>query len=86
MEIDDVSVALLELKYCERCGGLWLREKGCEEVLCEACSARKAEFPAAGSIRFALRTTINVEGEGREVFVIAGQEGTHDGNRDRTIG
>lgn len=27
----------LELKYCERCGGLWLRPKESELVLCPAC-------------------------------------------------
>ncbi|HZP63744.1 MAG TPA: hypothetical protein VFB28_10050 [Terriglobales bacterium] len=75
MEIDDLSVTLLELKYCERCGGLWLREKGCEESLCQACSTRKAEFADVGRMCFALRTTINVDGEGREVFVMCGAGG-----------
>lgn len=28
----------LELKYCERCGGLWLRPKNSELVLCSRCS------------------------------------------------
>lgn len=28
----------LELKYCERCGGLWLRPKGSELVFCAACA------------------------------------------------
>lgn len=32
-----VSLVLhLELKYCERCGALCLREKG-EDALCQAC-------------------------------------------------
>jgi len=77
MGIDDVSVTLLELKYCERCGGLWLRQTGCDEVLCEGCSARKAEFPGAASqsLRFALRTTIHVDGESREVLVMCGAGG-----------
>ena len=27
----------LELKYCERCGGLWLRLKGSDLVFCAGC-------------------------------------------------
>jgi len=36
----------LELKYCERCGGLWLRERGCGEVYCVHCQPEVAELPA----------------------------------------
>ena len=32
----------LELKYCERCGALWVRAAGSEVVFCGACS--KAGF------------------------------------------
>ena len=28
----------LELKYCERCGGLWLRPCGAAVVYCRACT------------------------------------------------
>lgn len=35
----------LELKYCERCGGLWLRRKGNELVFCYACAPKMAELP-----------------------------------------
>lgn len=38
MQIDDMAVVLLDLKYCERCGGLWLRERGSGDVLCRPCS------------------------------------------------
>lgn len=27
----------VELKYCERCGGLWLRDRGKAEVYCTTC-------------------------------------------------
>jgi hypothetical protein len=33
----------LELKYCERCGGLWLRPRGAEEVYCAECAPKMAE-------------------------------------------
>jgi len=35
----------LELKYCERCGGLWLRPVGGEQVYCVICARQMAELP-----------------------------------------
>jgi hypothetical protein len=32
----------LELKYCERCGGLWLRPRGSEVVVCRRCARSTA--------------------------------------------
>jgi hypothetical protein len=36
----------VELKYCERCGGLWLRPKGSRRVYCASCWPAMAELPA----------------------------------------
>jgi len=47
MEIHEDALVPVELKYCERCGGLWLRSKGEEEVYCPACVPKMAEFPLA---------------------------------------
>ena len=35
----------MELKYCEHCGGLWVRECG-SGVYCKKCQATVAELPA----------------------------------------
>jgi len=78
MEIDDLNIILLELKYCERCGGLWLRPRGSEGVLCTTCAARAKELPGAlgeQPLRLALRTTIRIDGESREVLVMCGEGG-----------
>jgi hypothetical protein len=32
-----VHEILIELKYCERCGGLWLRPQGADAVYCADC-------------------------------------------------
>ncbi len=32
-----VHEMLIELKYCERCGGLWLRPQGADAVYCAGC-------------------------------------------------
>jgi hypothetical protein len=36
-----------ELKYCERCGGLWLRPVGGGQVYCVACGREMAKMPPA---------------------------------------
>lgn len=35
----------VELKYCERCGGLWLRPLGTDGVYCASCRVRLAAMP-----------------------------------------
>lgn len=37
----------MELKYCERCGGLWLRPRDSEAVYCARCAEAMAELPPA---------------------------------------
>ncbi len=39
-----VERANLELKYCECCGGLWLRPVGGVETSCGACVRRWTDF------------------------------------------
>jgi len=39
---------VLELKYCERCGGLWLRCPGDEESYCENCRAAMVAWTQLG--------------------------------------
>jgi hypothetical protein len=34
----------VELKYCEHCGGLWVRERGAG-VYCNNCQAKVADLP-----------------------------------------
>ena len=36
----------MELKYCELCGGLWLRVRGGGEVYCRNCQPMIDELPA----------------------------------------
>ncbi len=33
----------IELKYCELCGGLWLRHEGSEQVYCITCAPAMAK-------------------------------------------
>ena len=43
---NDPELIHLELKYCERCGGLWLRLYGTDEVYCAVCRAETTNLPA----------------------------------------
>jgi Zn-finger nucleic acid-binding protein len=36
-----------ELKYCERCGGLWLRPVGGGQIYCAGCGYEMAQLPPA---------------------------------------
>jgi Zn-finger nucleic acid-binding protein len=38
----------VELKYCERCGGLWLRRVGGREIYCPPCIPKMAQLPFRG--------------------------------------
>ena len=40
----------VELKYCEHCGGLWIREGGAG-VYCERCQPKIADLPIPKSQR-----------------------------------
>ena len=35
----------VELKYCEHCGGLWVRERGAGVVYCDQCQPKVAGLP-----------------------------------------
>jgi Zn-finger nucleic acid-binding protein len=39
------EVVRVELKYCERCGGLWLRECATGAVYCEKCQGSISDLP-----------------------------------------
>jgi hypothetical protein len=45
---NDSSSALeliFELKYCERCGGLWLRPVAGGQIYCRACACALGDLP-----------------------------------------
>jgi Zn-finger nucleic acid-binding protein len=50
----------LELKYCERCGGLWLRPVGGGQIYCGICARAMAELPPPSTeVRRPRRTVKN---------------------------
>jgi hypothetical protein len=45
MEIDEMEIIPMELKYCERCGSLWMRPCGDANPYCPACAPWMADLP-----------------------------------------
>jgi len=62
---DEYKSVRKELKYCEHCGGLWLRECGAGVVYCENCQSRVADLPIPkkkpGRIKMPVRSHTLVE-------------------------
>jgi hypothetical protein len=46
MKIDDPEMIQLELKYCERCGALWLRLRGVQAIYCAPCDLEMLDLPS----------------------------------------
>ena len=44
MKGEDPEVIQLELKYCERCGALWLRLRGTQEIYCAPCDLEMLDW------------------------------------------
>jgi hypothetical protein len=63
----------MELKYCERCGGLWLRRRGSGRAFCSTCEPKMEGLPEGGrktgpSSRLA--KVFDLEGSVRELVEI----------------
>ena len=42
----------MELKYCERCGNIWLRRAGSERTQCAPCAKAEASLRLDGPVSF----------------------------------
>jgi len=60
----------VELKYCEHCGGLWVRERGAGVVYCDNCQAKVSDLPIPkkkpGKVMLPVRSHTAVEDFGLE--------------------
>jgi hypothetical protein len=80
MEIEDLEITRLELKYCERCGKLWLRQRGTGRVYCEGCTSEIPYFPLCGRRLSRPRMPVNARAEiesqdGEVRFMVSGGGG-----------
>ncbi len=75
--VEDVLVPV-ELKYCERCGGLWLRPKEDSGIYCPECVPKMAEMPLARRKRVlvvAVNSIDEMEGCLAELAAVCGEGG-----------
>jgi len=79
MEIGDPEIVQLELKYCERCGGLWLRLRGAPDVYCTACAEEMLELSTlpkkTSKPRLPVNHKVEIKAQRAEVSVICGTGG-----------
>lgn len=66
MKEDEIEIIELELKYCERCGGLWVRARGDREVYCRTCVPEIAELAKPTKRRISPRLPACDLGKGRK--------------------
>lgn len=74
MEVEQ-GIVELELKYCERCGGLWLRVRGKDDVYCTACAAQIAELSESMPKYGRRKSVRREEGVSRRLKVASRQGG-----------
>jgi Zn-finger nucleic acid-binding protein len=75
--LEDVLVPM-ELKYCERCGGLWFRAKDADEVYCPGCVPQMADMPKPKRKRVvvvAVNSVDEIEGCLAELAAVCGEGG-----------
>jgi hypothetical protein len=79
MKPDGMETVELELKYCERCGSLWLRLKGAQEVYCTRCLAKIAQmggwWKSKGKPRLPVRTPVKNEDRCPELVAVIAEAG-----------
>jgi hypothetical protein len=79
MQNEDPEIIQLELKYCERCGALWLRLRGTQEIYCAPCDLEVFDLPsprrAPSKPRLPGNHKIEVRAQSGELTTICGQGG-----------
>ena len=78
MDTEGLEIIRLELKYCERCGGLWMRTWGTEDVYCPACAAEILDLPAARRRRkphLIVSDRVEIKSQCEELSAICGEWG-----------
>ena len=78
METEGLEIIRLELKYCERCGGLWLRTHGTGDLYCPACAGEMLELPAARGRRrprLPVNHRIEIKSQCDDLFTVCGEGG-----------
>ncbi len=81
MKIEDPEVIQLELKYCERCGALWLRLRGAQDIYCAPCDLEMLDLPSPRSVHqpsasCPVTTRVEIKAQPGGLSAFCGEEGT----------
>ena len=75
MELQDVDAIQMKLKYCERCGALWLRLTGSDLIFCSPCSVVLAGLARNPRFREPRVSSSRVDGMERKINTAFWSEG-----------
>ena len=78
MEMEGLEIIHLELKYCERCGGLWMRTRGTGEVYCPSCASEMSDLPVGRPKRrphLLVNDSVEVKSQCEELSLQCGEGG-----------
>ncbi len=78
MEIEGLEIVRLELKYCERCGGLWMRTWGTEDVYCPACAVEMSGLPFGRKgrrLQLPVNDRVDLKSQSEDWSVVCGEGG-----------
>ena len=78
METEGLEIIRLELKYCERCGGLWMRTRGTGEVFCPSCALEMSDAPIGRRRRrphLLVSDSVELKGQCEELWAVCGEGG-----------
>jgi hypothetical protein len=78
MEMKGLEIVRLELKYCERCGGLWMRTSGTQDAYCPPCTLQMSDLPAVRRKKrphLPASDRVAIKGQREEWSVVCGEGG-----------
>ena len=77
MDTEGLEIIRLELKYCERCGGLWMRARGSGDVYCPSCAVEILDLPTRRrrKPRLLLNDRVEIKSQCEEWSAVCGEGG-----------
>ena len=78
MDFEGLEIVRLELKYCERCGGLWMRTWGTDDVYCPSCAGEMLDLPVGRKRRRAflpVNDRIEIKSQCEDWSTVCGERG-----------
>ena len=78
MEVEGLEIVRLELKYCERCGGLWMRVWGTQDAYCPPCTLQMSDLPPVRRRKkphLLVNDRVEIKGQCEDWAVVCGEGG-----------